>query len=377
MLESTKRHKRIAGLQGKILGAITALLIGATALFGGVQKFNNNDALEARATAETRIEFWEVVASKKTPQGTTIVNKLAINLREALGTVDPSATELPEAVTSFTAGPSDYPGVISDLGIEIFNDEGLSCSDCGPLNAYMQNQLLSIKQGNVSSITAAETAAMPVVQDVSLAPFGMPVLLWGALAYLTATTASLMVAVRIDSKRYQYHRVLLNWGSDGGSSTDPYKRMSKAMAFPHFWAIIKIDEKLGKSLRDVLKEVNLSEEATTIAQLKKQLEALPEGRKRSDLRAMLDELEGGINEQVSNYLGRDREFKQMEADALSQRIADTAQSISDKLDVRRSAHKELETGVSSSMDETMAAIEAALSNKPEPKKVSRPRSQPG
>jgi hypothetical protein len=238
----------------------------------------------------------------------------------------------------------------------------------------MKNRLLTIKQGGITQLLADELASAPKVEGLTLTPFGMSGILWFGFVYLAGTTVALMFAVRIDAKRNDYHRVMLDWKQDGGSSSDPYKIISKSLAFPHFWIILKLDEKFGKNKEAILREMNLAEEGETLSELFKQIEALPAGRQRDDLKAMLDELRGGIDEQVANYLGSDRDYKQMEASALAERISTTARAISDRLEARNASRRELEQGSSDSLQAVMDEIERSSgANKPDAIRERRQR----
>jgi len=365
-----QRHARIAGLQARIISSVAVVMLAITALFGGVQTSQNSDAADKTATAEARAEFWQVVSGDKAPQGATSMNKLAVELREALGTPDGSAT-LPEAIEGFSAGPSDFPGIVDDLGIQPFNDQGMSCSDCGPLNGYIKNQLLQIKQGGVDQVVAAELAGAPKVEGLTLTPFGIPIVMWWVLVYLTTTSAALVLAIRIDSKRNDYHRVMLSWRQDNGSSADPYKMASKIMAFPHFWGIMKLDERFGKSREAILGKIELAGEYAMLNDLSKQVSVLPNGQQRDELKLVLENLRSEIDEQLANYLGIDRDFKEMEASALSDRIAATAETISQTLTARRQARLELESGFDPETDRLFREVEAQASKVNEPQGVPR------
>lgn len=359
-MSAQRRHSRITKLQAKIFGVIAGGLLALTVAFGGIQAVQNHEASQATASAEIRAEFWQVVAGDKAPQSATSANKLAVNLRDSLGTIDSTATELPEAIQSFAAGPSDYPGINEELGINAFNDQGLSCSDCGPLDGYIQNQLLEIKQGNVQQVASTELSNAPKVDGLHLTPLGMPIIAWVSIVYLAGGAASLMAAVRIDSRRNDYNRVLLDWKKDGGSSADPYKKISKAISPGYFLAVLPLQNKFGKDMSDILREVNLLEDDITLDAFLKQVEALPPGSTRDQLRNMLEELKSGIDEQVSNYLGRDRDFANMEAQALSNRVGEITKAIADKLEARASAHRELNSGVSEPSQRTIDEIEGSL-----------------
>lgn len=340
------RHGRIALLQGKIVASIAAALIFFTSMFGLAQKSHESSVVDSREAAEAQVEFWNVVAGKTSPEGSSSVNKLAVDLRESLGPIDPAAQELPASITEdFVAGPSEYPGVEQALGVDLFNNGDQGCS-CGPLSDFAKNELLSVKRGDVTNITQQIQESMPVSNGIQLAPFGLSFPVWVGLVYLVGGTLAAVVAVRRDSKKHGYHQVEIDWSTRQGSADATYKRASKAMSPAYVYVVVPLQRKYGKNLERVITEIGLGNEYESVENMLKAIEKLPNGHpKKAELQRDFEHLQSMITDQVHNYLGRDRDFEQMEAEALSTTIAEEMERIGSTLKIREEARREVEAGM--------------------------------
>lgn len=152
--------------------------------FGALDRASHNDALR---TVNNRNAFYRVIAGESTPTSPTVDARLALDLREALGGIDPDATQLPDEILKFQGTSNAYGGITDAIGFDPFNGAGLSCSECGPLDREVQQQLLEIKQGHVADVLIAT----PPQPGYHLIPLDLAWWLWGLVCMVVVVLVHL------------------------------------------------------------------------------------------------------------------------------------------------------------------------------------------
>lgn len=331
--KADSRHRRIAGIQSWIAGALLALV----ALFTGTaaidQTIQNREAVAAHQKAERRAEFWREVAGTRRPNSTSASDTLAADLRDLLGRVDSTATSLPRGIGDFRSGFDLFGGVESELGMHPFSSNG-------QLSAEMRQKLLTIKRGAVEQLISEELAANPV-HGLTLTPLHMPVIIWLGIVYLGGGTFAAAWAIRKDRKDHSYTAQELNWRNTGGTPADTYKLISKTISPAYFLVWLPLRGKLGKDYEDALKEIGLFESFQTVKQALRRVDELPY-EDQADAKAKLEELLDQINEQVGNHLGSDRFFQRKQADAVKTNIDEVIDTIGTDLRLRSEARREVD-----------------------------------
>lgn len=374
--EATQRHSRIATLQTGLFAAFAAIIAVFTLGAGAVQSSANSDTQAKAESAQVRADFWQVVAGEKATTGAFSADKLAFDLASALSAEEGPNGELPAEVTDLVASPGEYPNVEDDLGIEPFDDNNQPCSECGPLSSYMLNQLREIQAGGVDSVSAAELANVPKVEGLALTPFGLSGWLWLVLSYAIGSIGALAIAIKRDTKKFDYPQRLINWRNDGGSSADPYKKWSKWLSPLYFWTVAPIRQKLGKDFTGVLKEMKLLKTHTRFRTGLEMLNKLsPNEQRESWAREMREQFNDGlaqISQQVAEYDSSLDPIDQT-SDSIRQALEENLSSALSELRIRSQARAELESpGKVFDEIERLAEVNAAeLQKKYEPVRARR------
>lgn len=335
-VEKKNRHERIYRLQRKVMAGVTAVIL---TLGGGGILWNNFQDQFASAEAEAahaRADFWQVVAGEKEPTEPGSAMRLAIDLHDALETADGSDT-LPSEVVEFRAEPTDYPGVVDKLGFNPFDNSGLGCTVCGPLNAQMKSDLALVQNGHVDTLVDQELGGIKT-------PFTFPVIAiagWSLLIYVIGSIVAVAVAVRRDSRRNGYASTTVDWRPLGGSD-DRYKTMSKLLGIPYFVVVIPAKRALGKDYEAVLKETLMFDDDRQLTDLQNKVRTLPKGSgQREELQRVLYGLRDDIDRQVADFSSRGREFVPAKAQAVSDDIAEKVHEFNETLQFRRHAAEDL------------------------------------
>lgn len=126
-------------------GAVVWSIAGALLLAWLVFSASANAGAESRveddiALAEKREHFYRVVAGDVDGFAPGPGNKLGRDLRE----IDA------ESLDSFTGDSNRYGGITDDLGFDPFN--GVDCSECGPLDRDVIDDVTAIKEGNLDEV---------------------------------------------------------------------------------------------------------------------------------------------------------------------------------------------------------------------------------
>lgn len=159
--------------------SIVLALIAGFSLVSGVSQFANHyQHQHAASLADKRHHFWRVVAGQENADAPTVENRLAEDLRSRLGPVNPNAT-LPESITAFRGDSNAYGGITDGLGYDPFDESGLACSECGPLDGRTKTALLLVKRGQLSVVLA--DGPRPVAPYHLWTPLGLPAATWGLL----------------------------------------------------------------------------------------------------------------------------------------------------------------------------------------------------
>jgi hypothetical protein len=201
----------------KVLGVAFAAMLALTGV-GWYQQRSDIQAQQAQAELiDVRTHFYGVVAGKTKSSGYGVEERLARDLHDQLGAINPEAKALPEGITSFNVGTTNqYSGATSALGWSPF-EYSSTCSDCGKLSADFKSMLLKIKQGEVDQLIESEQVS--VNTGYTLTPFGMSGMSEAALIWLLGGPLSLFAAHRwayATKNDYELRRFGdLDWRLDG------------------------------------------------------------------------------------------------------------------------------------------------------------------
>ena len=150
-----KRAAVVWACAGVLLLAWSGLAAGANA--GQDDKYDDQVA-----AAQRQQQFWKIVAGEQgAPPG--VFGKLANDLHEI------PLYEL----GSFRGDSNRYGGITDELGYDPFNGE--NCSECGPLDIAVQNNVVAARDGSLTSVLAALEPEEP---NKTEGPPGWTYLLW-------------------------------------------------------------------------------------------------------------------------------------------------------------------------------------------------------
>lgn len=194
MSENQARHRLLLRFQAKVLKIVAPFVIAAVCFAGGIQYGDQRQVQQEIVEAQQRSHFWRVIAGTEPAGAPTVDNRLAKDIKDRLGPIDSGATELPEAINRFRGNSNSYGGITDAIGTDPFDEAGLSCVECGPLDGDTKTKLLLIKQGNVEDVIASETPAQP--GGYTLTPFGWSGLKTGLVIWLTGGPLVLLAAHR-------------------------------------------------------------------------------------------------------------------------------------------------------------------------------------
>lgn len=335
-VEKKTRHERIYRLQRKLMAGVAALILicGGAATWWNVAQADTVSA--ETTTAQARAEFWQVAAGDRQPSNASSATRLATRLHEALESAPDSST-LPSEVSNLVVEPNDYPGIVSKLGFDPFDNTGLSCTSCGPLSAEMKDKLSQVQAGNVELLIDQELNSIETGSEIPLAA----IIAWSTLIYVGGSMASVMMAVRHDSRRNSYAANTVDW-RPLGSSDDTYKARSKRLGLPYFLVVVPIKKRLGKDYEAVLKETFMFNDERELTELQNAVRNLPPGQEREELQRILYELRDGIDAQVEAFRSPELTFEPAAAKELHGDIVSRISDFQQRIELRKQAADDLQ-----------------------------------
>jgi hypothetical protein len=339
------RHQRILKIQARIAAAVFALISVFTLVGVGIQAREQNSVNNEIARSEKIVQLYEKIDGKTSIDSSRATDKLAIDLKSAIGERDPTATQLPEELEKFNANPNKYSGIQSETGLSVFDNTGLPCEECGPLAANVRDALLRIKRGEIDQLVSEIQVTMPVSDGIQLAPFSIPLPLWAGIVYLTTTVPALVIAVRIDSRKHNYRAESLNWKPTGIFATDRAKTASKLISpIAYTYYILPLPWKKGSqySYRDVLVRLGLDDEYDALQRVLSEIQNLgPKHEKYSELRNRAAELSEHIESTIANHGGSRVNTTEVTTGNAAEDIEAALRDLDDRLRSQRKAWEDV------------------------------------
>lgn len=228
-----------------VVGFAVLVLLAITTAVGVGQAIDNNEASAAEKAAENEAFFWRVVAGEDSG-GPTVDVLLARDLRGL------SASE----IADFEGNSNRYGGITDAIGYDPFDESGLNCFECGPLDAYTQNNLELIRGGNLDQVLAA-TEVPPADEGLTLTPWGMGMVSYVLLLWAFGGPITLVVAhytAKATNERYAALRSFNDiWGAD---EQIDLKQILLAPTFflPYMWYRAATYRKFQDRVRDAFPE---------------------------------------------------------------------------------------------------------------------------
>lgn len=187
----------------RIASVVLACVAALTGLSGGYQAINHHAQSQTAKAANNRIHFYKVIAGEESGGTPSVDNTLAKDLKTRLG--PQGAGALPEPITAFRGNSNAYGGITEAIGQDPFDESGLSCFECGPLDQETQANLLLVKHGQIDVVI--QKTAIHVSTGYTLTPWGIGILAYGLLwavglsaFFFGAPTWRFYVSRRFDAK---------------------------------------------------------------------------------------------------------------------------------------------------------------------------------
>ena len=136
------------GLRLSIPWGVGAVVLSVWAIMAGVSSHNENARANEQRAAATKVEhFYLVVAGERSGAEPGPANKLARDLRDLNV---PSGDTFAATLSRFRGDSNRYGGVTRELGFDPF--EGPNCSECGPLDVAVQENVVVIHNGGIDTV---------------------------------------------------------------------------------------------------------------------------------------------------------------------------------------------------------------------------------
>jgi hypothetical protein len=205
-------YQRLRTIQTRFLFWIICAFVGFGVGQIIAQSHYYNDKMSAYEQDLKETHFFRVIAGVEFGTAPTVDNLLARDLQKILHD--------PAAIDSFRGNSNRYGGVSETIGYDPFDETGLNCFECGPLDSFTRNVLSNIASGNRSDL---EVQHQKPVEGYKLTPFGVPV--WTVLGFIwiVGGPLSLFGAQMWTGRRH------VDWTLES-----PDIMIIKTLAFPYF-----------------------------------------------------------------------------------------------------------------------------------------------
>lgn len=290
-----------------VILATALTLVGSVA----VQAAHNDNERDNADRAASQAHFWRAVAGDVSTDAPTVENQFAEDLAAL------SNTELRE----FRGTSNRYGGLVDQIGFDPFDERGLNCFECGPLDQRTLTNIKLVRSGQLRVVLA--TVHVDTDNDYTLTPFGWPVW-WTVIVYylLVGHGSYLLVGL------FTQPRVRPN-----DDRWEPNRTMN--FVAPFLWAA-KVWEVRGERerIRSGVAE-KFPDLMALVDSVDRELEAMPEGDEKRSLVEARDAVFDELRRQTrQSERGRDN-------DRLKELFVDL-QGASNQLDARDSALQELD-----------------------------------
>lgn len=195
--------------QRRIFGAIVAALIVFGGLSGIVQAVDHNEAVIEQQVSQREAQFWRAVAGEGSGTLPVVASQLARDLNDILHD--------PEAINAFVGTSNRYGGITDAIGFDPFDETGLRCQECGPLDERTLQNLRLIADGRLADILATTEVPIPD-SSITVTPLGLSVPATVALTWVVGGPLSLAGALMLTRRRFSS----LQWENNGKQMPEKY-----------------------------------------------------------------------------------------------------------------------------------------------------------
>lgn len=211
-------HRALLRGMRTVLGLILTVWVGGASTAAIVQTLDHGRAVEAHEVSQQEIQFWQAVAGEGSDSLPVVASLFARDLNEII--------DDPEALDAFYGTSNRYGGVTTAIGFDPFDETGLRCSECGPLDDYTRNGLDQIADGGLNALIRQTEVPGPD-NGYTLTPFGWSFASTGLAIWLVGGP----LALGISSLWTQGRLKDLGWSSNGSMMVE---KVSIIMLAPTF-----------------------------------------------------------------------------------------------------------------------------------------------
>jgi hypothetical protein len=214
---------------------MAVLMVGTIIALGAISTVTSRATTQSPEILQNREHFYSVIAKTASPNSTSVVDGLAIVLRDKLK-ADSQANQLPSEIIDFKTVAGAYGGINNALGYPVFDNAGLPCTECGALTSATQAKLLAIKQGNISGVIQGERAAT----SINLLPEGV-----GITIVVFFVGGTLLARRSVKGVRTVGGKNIVNWGDQPASITNGYRLLAPAFYIGSSREFVRFDKHLN------------------------------------------------------------------------------------------------------------------------------------
>lgn len=177
-------------LQTAIAAGAVAVYAGWMTVIGIGQIADHSDAKEETSERQAEAHFWRAVAGDIPTTSASVENTFADDLK--------AIVDDPAAIREFRGESNRYGGITEEIGYDPFDETGLNCFECGPLDSYTKARLALIRNGDLTKITDELTLKLDT-SGLDLTPFDLSVPLTTLVGYILIGHASYLAAAKFGS----------------------------------------------------------------------------------------------------------------------------------------------------------------------------------
>lgn len=270
--------------------AIASAAVGVILLVGGgaavVQSIDNNRAEQAQEVSDKEAHFWRIVAGEGSGSSPTVDVLLARDLQGL------SASQ----VDDFRGHSNRYGGITDAIGFDPFDETGLDCFECGPLDQGTKDNLALIRADNLDAVINKTTVEAPK-EGLTLTPFGLGIpttvfILWMVGGPLTLAAAHY-------TAKYNGH--LNRWAVEPTAADERAAELRLTLLAPSFWLPHKIYMAVTRQrFEDKMREM-FPDHVLFLENLDRTLERLPDTPSKDDVRMLRNEVMLELETQTRGY----------------------------------------------------------------------------
>lgn len=179
-------HRILLQYQLKVLTALVVLILSFTGGSMIYQVINKAATNQVSRAASVEGHFWRVVAGQESGTAPGPANQLAKDIKDLS----------PKELREFRGDSNRYGGITDAIGFDPFDESGLNCFECGPLDLHTIHNVELIHSHGLSSVLFINKVRHST-SGWSVTPFGLATINWIGILYVIGGSATLIIGHRL------------------------------------------------------------------------------------------------------------------------------------------------------------------------------------